>query len=1275
NATITDRAGAGNYANNTNEWITIAGRPGVSISISGSYGLEACCDRIYIRSGYGNAGTALQTLSAASGTTSYTGACGESLTVHLTSDVSNVSSGFSFTVTYSTPQTATSTVLLSGQAQTVSCGTNTVIKDHAGDNTSYGNSRNDFIVFNNTAGSTATLNLTGRYATESSYDFLSVFQGTGTGGTLVYGPLSGTGAFNFTGSPGVTYTLQFTSDGSNVAAGFSLFASYTGSCSVCTAPTAPTSITGTNAICSGSSTTLTTSGGSLGTEGIDLWYAGGACPTNAFLEHWSGNTNPYCPSTTTVNSVTGGNINLTSTSADPNINMTGLGSFSPSTNRYVNVRFRVTSVTQVGAMEIFWYNTAFPTASGSQYKNQPITSVQNVWQTVSIDMGAPTAGTWTSSNVTGWRFDWTTNSGVTMDIDFISLSSQPIVGTGTTLTVSPGSTTTYYTAKQGSCGLTTCASQTVTVGPQATPGTFQYANGSTQTICPGSTISCTNSTSPTNGGANTLSVVWYCGELLSGLPGSGTYGNWVRSTTAATGLLAATGTNATALTNYNPLTDFPGKTNFLIIRRAFTNVCGECAGPGSCLDQSFYLNVNAVSAAPAITGTYCPGATTVSGTGINGSTISVIRGGSSIGTATVSGGVWTATVSTLAAGNVLTATQTQSGLCVSVASASNTVLSPSTAPTINATICPGGTTVSGTGVNGSTISVIRSGSSIGTATVSGGVWTATVSTVNAGDVITATQTTSGACVSAASSSVTVRPIINWGNLQFPGTTTICGTTTLVYGQVYIAGITDPAGVASNLTAELGWSSSNTNPNTWTNWTSASFNVQSGNNDEFVASLGAGLTTGTWYYAYRYSYFGCSYLYGGTAGIWSSGNSGVATVPSSQTISLSSSAGTNIQTVCKGTAITNITYAVGNGGNNAGVTGLPTGVSGSFSGGTFTISGSPSVSGVFNYTVTTSGPSNCPVLLTGTITVNETLDYANLQFPPTAAICAGGSANIFGQVYEAGLTEAGGQGAGVTVHCGISPVNTNSNPNTWSSWTAATFNTQSGNNDEYQSTIGSALSAGTYYYAFRYSYNGCIAYGGYSGGGGGFWDGSSNISGVLTVNPTNTTGTASSSPTLCINTALTTITHTTTSATGISNSGVSGANGLPAGVSATWSSNTITITGTPSASGTFNYSIPLTGGCGTVNATGTIIVTPVNSAGAASSSPTLCNNSPLTTITHSTVGASGVSNSGVSGANGLPAGVSAAWSSNTISITGTPTVAGTYPYSIPLTGGCGSVNAT
>src|SRR5207247_9681759 len=82
--------------------------------------------------------------------------------------------------------------------------------------------------------------------------------------------------------------------------------------------------------------------------------------------------------------------------------------------------------------------------------------------------------------------------------------------------------------------------------------------------------------------------------------------------------------------------------------------------------------------------------------------------------------------------------------------------------------------------------------------------------------------------------------------------------------------------------------------------------------------------------------------------------------------------------------------------------------------------------------------------------------------------------------------------------------------------------------------------------------------------------------------------------------------------------------------------TITISGTPTAPGTFNYSIPLTGGCGNVNATGTITVTPNNTAGVPSSSPTLCINTAIApNITITTTGATGIG-----GPNGLPAGVTA-----------------------------------
>ncbi len=90
--------------------------------------------------------------------------------------------------------------------------------------------------------------------------------------------------------------------------------------------------------------------------------------------------------------------------------------------------------------------------------------------------------------------------------------------------------------------------------------------------------------------------------------------------------------------------------------------------------------------------------------------------------------------------------------------------------------------------------------------------------------------------------------------------------------------------------------------------------------------------------------------------------------------------------------------------------------------------------------------------------------------------------------------------------------------------------------------------------------------------------------VLTINPNNTAGSPSDSPTICQNNSMNAVTIATTGATGISS-----ASNLPAGVSASWTANTITIQGTPTTSGTFNYSIPLTGGCGNITASGTVTV--------------------------------------------------------------------------------------
>jgi len=127
---------------------------------------------------------------------------------------------------------------------------------------------------------------------------------------------------------------------------------------------------------------------------------------------------------------------------------------------------------------------------------------------------------------------------------------------------------------------------------------------------------------------------------------------------------------------------------------------------------------------------------------------------------------------------------------------------------------------------------------------------------------------------------------------------------------------------------------------------------------------------------------------------------------------------------------------------------------------------------------------------------EAMDYVNLQFPQTATIALGGSEIIYTQGYEPGVTEAAGAGTGVQAWIGINVSNTD--PATWTTWVPATFNVNVGNNDEFQAAIGTTLGAGTYYYASRWQLNtGEYRYGGYPNG---FWNGTTQTSGVLTVTP-------------------------------------------------------------------------------------------------------------------------------------------------------------------------------
>lgn len=134
----------------------------------------------------------------------------------------------------------------------------------------------------------------------------------------------------------------------------------------------------------------------------------------------------------------------------------------------------------------------------------------------------------------------------------------------------------------------------------------------------------------------------------------------------------------------------------------------------------------------------------------------------------------------------------------------------------------------------------------------------------------------------------------------------------------------------------------------------------------------------------------------------------------------------------------------------------------------------------------------------TASSTTTVDYCNLEFPQNGNITVGTPFNVYAQVYEAGVTEATGPSTEITGWIGYNTINNEPNSPSWT-WVPATFNAQVDNNDEYVANISATLPSGTYYYASRFQTSGGpYRYGGYNETGGGFWDGASNISGVLSV---------------------------------------------------------------------------------------------------------------------------------------------------------------------------------
>lgn len=404
--------------------------------------------------------------------------------------------------------------------------------------------------------------------------------------------------------------------------------------------------------------------------------------------------------------------------------------------------------------------------------------------------------------------------------------------------------------------------------------------------------------------------------------------------------------------------------------------------------------------------------------------------------------------------------------------------------------------------------------------------------------------------------------VDFCSLHFPGSGTINeGDNFNVFARIFEDGITQPAGSDPIIDAWIGYSLTDATTvadfetANWT-WIPATFNAQFGNDDEYQAEIGSSLAPGDYFYVSRFSVDNGPFAYGGFNGLqagpsggnfWDgttnvSGQLTVNVVPPT-TVATLNITGCNASDTYSGaydTSIEGVVWVqlVYDGGCSEitvdtatsgfdteiglyDATGSLIGSNDDFGGispeSLFTANNLPAGTYYiaaarynvnFSNDFTVSAPTNAQ---TGTMVINastpNTPDFVNLQFPGTATITAGGTADVYAQIFEAGVTPGAGAGTGITAEIGISAVDATTvadfETGDWT-WTTASYFGEVGNNDEYLLAIGASLAPGTYYYVSRFSVDGGpYAYGGNTAGpgeNGNFWDGTNFVSGVLTVNP-------------------------------------------------------------------------------------------------------------------------------------------------------------------------------
>lgn len=337
--------------------------------------------------------------------------------------------------------------------------------------------------------------------------------------------------------------------------------------------------------------------------------------------------------------------------------------------------------------------------------------------------------------------------------------------------------------------------------------------------------------------------------------------------------------------------------------------------------------------------------------------------------------------------------------------------------------------------------------------------------------------------------------------------------------------------------------------------------------------------------------------------------------------LTSGSGTDDQTVCvNGNGFVPVTYST-SGATAASVTGLPAGLTGVFSNNAFTISGTPTQLGTYSYTVSFTG--SCGVgTQKGKITVIQAGNWTNPGDNRIQTTCP-----------NEAITPI------VFVTTGINDVSYSGLP----AGVSGTFS------DNQVVLSGTPAASGTYNYSVTLNGDcpGTIT--------------GQIIAGEAKLTLLSASGTTSQS--LCVNAQLTPIRYQTTGADAVDFSG------LPPGVMGVWDDGVALISGKPTAPGTYTYTVNLTGACGQAEASGTIQVQAggeMNLTSADADAQGVCSGSDIIPIVYATVGVNTVRY------EGLPPGVTGNFSGGQVTISGKPTVAGSYNYKVFYTAGCGEL---